>query len=213
MNKTKNRVSATSIIEEVLNSVTHGIGAIAGILGMLLGLVLMVTPNGLKIGFIIYVTCLILLMLASTLYHALAFTKAKRVFQAIDHSGIYLLIAGTFTPFIVYLYQGWQKITLLVMVWIIAVTGIAITTTILLPRKIIWGEVIFYVCFGWMGLVLLPKIHLVDPIVIWLLIAGGILYTLGILPFALKKSFAHFSWHLFVIGAATAHFFAIINLV
>jgi len=206
------KLKTSKIVEEIFNSITHGLGVIAGIVGLILGVVLMVMPNTLKIGFIIYATCLILLMLASTLYHALAFTKAKKVFRAIDHGSIFLLIAGSFTPFVTYLYQGWGRIIFLTAIWLVAIIGISITTTILLPKKIVWAELVFYICFGWMGLMLLPKISAVDPLVLWLLIAGGASYTLGVVPFAFKKSFAHFSWHLFVIGGAATHFFAIINL-
>jgi hemolysin III len=206
------KLKTSKIVEEIFNSITHGLGVIAGIVGLILGVVLMVMPNTLKIGFIIYATCLTLLMLASTLYHALAFTKAKKVFRAIDHGSIFLLIAGSFTPFVTYLYQGWGRIIFLTAIWLVAIIGISITTTILLPKKIVWAELVFYICFGWMGLMLLPKISAVDPLVIWLLIGGGASYTLGVVPFAFKKSFAHFSWHLFVIGGAATHFFAIINL-
>ena len=151
-------------------------------------------------------------MLASTLYHALTFTKAKKVFQAIDHSSIFILIAGSFTPFIVYLYSGLAEILFLIAVWTIAVAGISITTTLVLPRRMKLTGVMLYIGFGWMGLFLIPKMGLVNSTVIWLLFIGGILYTVGTIPFAFKKPFAHFSWHLFVIAAAAVQFFAIIKL-
>jgi hemolysin III len=132
--KIKSEKPAIKLIEEIFNSITHGLGAVAAIVGLVLGIVIMTSTVSFKIGFIIYASSLIILMLASTLYHALTFTKANKVFQAIDHSSIFILIAG------------------------------------------------------------------------------GILYTVGTIPFAFKKPFAHFSWHLFVIAAAVAQFFAIIKL-
>lgn len=151
-------------------------------------------------------------MLASTLYHALAFTRANKVFRAIDHSSIFILIAGSFTPFIIYLYKGWAEALFFSAVWLIAAAGIAVTTTLVLPKKMKFTGIMLYIGFGWMGLLLIPKMGLVSSTVIWLLIIGGVLYTIGTIPFAFKKPFAHFSWHLFVIAAAVAQFFAIIKL-
>ncbi|HUC96781.1 MAG TPA: hemolysin III family protein [Candidatus Saccharimonadales bacterium] len=213
MNKTNtNNNPAVKIVEEIFNSITHGLGAIAAVIGLVLGIVIMTWPTSFKVGFIIYASSLIILMLASTLYHSLTFTRAKKVFRAIDHSSIFILIAGSFTPFIIYLYKGWDEILFLVAVWLIAAGGIAVTTTLVLPKKMKLTGIMLYIGFGWMGLFLIPKMSLVNSSVIWLLIAGGILYTVGTIPFAFKKPFAHFSWHLFVIAAACAQFFAIIKL-
>ncbi len=205
--------TTVKIVEEIFNSLTHGLGVIAGIIGLILGIILISSQMWFKIGFIVYVSSLIILMLSSTLYHALNFTKANKVFRVIDHSSIFLLIAGTFTPFAIYLYQGWARVVFLVIIWLIAVVGISINTAILLPKNMKITRVIIYVCFGWVGLFFIPKMEMVSPSVIWLLVLGGVLYTLGVIPFALKKPFAHFSWHLFVIAAACAHFFAVIKLI
>jgi len=202
-----------TIVEEIFNSITHGLGAIASIVGLVLGIIFISTSTSFKAGYIIYASSLIILMLSSMFYHLLIFTKANKVFRAIDHSSIFILIAGTFTPFAIYLYDGWSRLFFLAAIWGIAAAGISITTTLLIPRKMKITGILIYICFGWLGLLLLPKMNLVDSSVIWLLIFGGLLYTLGTIPFALKKSFAHFSWHLFVIGGACAHYFAIIRLV
>ncbi|MCX6728713.1 MAG: hemolysin III family protein [Candidatus Saccharibacteria bacterium] len=212
MVKSDSNKPVVKIVEEIFNSITHGLGAIAAIVGLVLGVILMVSSISFKVGFIIYASSLIILMLSSTLYHALAFTKANKVFQAIDHSSIFILIAGSFTPFIIYLYKGWAEVFFLSAVWLIAATGIAVTTTLVLPRKMKLTGVILYIGFGWMGIFLIPKMGLVSSTVIWLLIIGGVLYTVGTIPFAFKKPFAHFSWHLFVIAAAAFQFFAIIKL-
>lgn len=212
VDKIKSEKPAVRLIEEIFNSITHGMGAIAAIVGLILGIIFMTSSTSFRVGFIIYSASLIILMLASTLYHALAFTRANKVFRAIDHSGIFILIAGSFTPFIIYLYKGWAETLFLAAVWLIAAAGIAVTTTLVLPKKMKFTGVMLYIGFGWMGLFLIPKMGLVNSTVIWLLIAGGVLYTVGTIPFAFKKPFAHFSWHLFVIAAAVAQFFAIIKL-
>lgn len=200
------------IVEEVLSSTTHGLGAIAGIAGLTLGVIFLASPVSFKVAFIIYAVSLILLMLMSTLYHALTFTKAKKVFRVLDHNSIFILIAGSFTPFVIYLYDGWAQALLLAGVWTIAVIGIVITTLFVLPKDMKITGVLLYIAFGWMGLLFIPKMGMLSTPAIWLLLIGGILYTLGTIPFALKKPFAHFSWHIFVVAAACTHFFAIINL-
>lgn len=205
--------SKLKVTEEVFNSITHGLGAIAGIIGLILGLIFLNTSTALKTGYIIYCTSLIILMLTSCLYHALKFTKANKVFQFIDHSSIFLLIAGSFTPFIIYLFKGWQQGIILGLFWGLAIAGIVITITLVMPRSMKTTGVLMYIIFGWLALLFLPKIGMVTHPVLLLLFIGGILYTLGVVPFALKKPFAHFSWHLFVIAAACSHYFAIVKLV
>jgi hemolysin III len=212
LDRSKTQKPALKIVEEVFNCVTHGLGAVAAIVGLVLGIVFMNSPMPFKIGFIIYSASLIILLLASTLYHAFSFTNAKKVFRAIDHSSIFILIAGSFTPFIIYLYKGWAEILFLTAVWLIAAAGIVVTTTLVLPKNKKLPGVMLYIGFGWIGLFFIPKMNLVSPTVIWLLFAGGILYTVGTIPYAFKKPFAHFSWHLFVIAAAAMQFFAIIKL-
>jgi len=205
--------SKSKIIEEIFNSIAHGLGAVAGIIGLILGVIFLVLPISLRVGFIIYCTSLILLMLTSTLYHSLTFTKAKKVFRILDHNSIFLLIAGSFTPFIIYLYGGWARALFLAAIWLIAAGGIVVTTLWVLPRDMKITGVMIYIVFGWLGLLFIPKIGMLSHSVIWLVLLGGILYTLGTVPFALKKPFAHFSWHVFVASAAILHFLAVIKLV
>lgn len=212
MDDIKKSKPSVKIVEEIFNSIIHGLGTIAAIVGLILGVIIMVSTISFKIGFIIYSSSLIILMLSSTLYHALIFTKANKVFQAIDHSSIFILIAGSFTPFIIYFYKSWNEVLFLATVWLIAVAGIVVTTTLVLPRKMKRTGIFLYIGFGWMGLLLIPKMRLVSSSVIWLLISGGVLYTIGTILFAFKKPFAHFGWHLFVVAAACAQFFAIVRL-
>lgn len=204
--------SKLKIVEEIFNSILHGLGAIAGIVGLVLGIVTITADLSYKVGFIIYCASLILLMLMSCLYHALKFTKAIKVFRALDHSSIFLLIAGSFTPFIIQLYSGWLQIVLLSITWVIAITGVSLSPTVILPRDLKKTNAIFYIAFGWLALIFVPKIHMFSAVVLWLLIAGGALYTVGVILYANKKPFMHLGWHLIVIAAATLHFFAIIKL-
>lgn len=200
------------IVEEIFNSITHGLAMIASVVGLVIGLMTLVLPTSFKIGFVVYCLSLIILMLVSTLYHSLTFTKAKNVFRFLDHSSIFLLIAGSFTPFIIFLYDGWAQVTFLFLIWSIAVFGIVVTNIYVLPRNMKITGVLLYIVFGWLGLMFIPKMSMLSTSVIWLLLLGGFLYTAGTIPFALKKPFSHLSWHIFVIAAASAHFFAIIKL-
>jgi hemolysin III len=201
------------IIEETFNSLVHGLGAVAGITGLVLGVIFINSPGSFKAGFVVYVSSLILLMLMSTLYHALTFTKAYKVFRALDHGSIFLLIAGSYTPFIIYMFNGiWQGL-ILGFVWVMAVAGIALSASLVLPKSMKITNVLMYLVFGWFAVVLIPKMHMLPLPALTLLIIGGCLYTFGIIPFALKRPFAHTGWHLFVIAGACAHYFAVVQLV
>lgn len=201
------------IIEEIFNAISHGLAALAAITGLVIGLITISTSLSLKVGFIIYASSLITLLLASTLYHSLKFTVAAKVFRAIDHSSIFILIAGSFTPFIVFLYSGWVELVLLIAVWLLAAGGIAVKTTLVLPHNWRKTGVLMYVVFGWLALIFIPKLSQLDSIVVWLVISGGLTYTFGTIFYAIKKPFMHLSWHLFVVGAAISHFFAITQLI
>ena len=212
MESIRKNKQAIKIVEEVFNSVTHGLGAIACIVGLIIGLLTLVSPNTFKIGFTVYVLSLFILMLSSTLYHALKFTRAKKVFRALDHGSIFLLIAGSFTPFVISLYNGWTQAIILACVWLFAVFGITISTVFVLPRDMKITGFLLYIGFGWLGLILIPKLHLLNGSAVWLLVTGGLLYTVGTALYASKKPFMHVGWHMFVLIAALAHFFAIIKL-
>ena len=202
--------STVRIVEEIFNSITHGLGALAALVGLIIGLLTIVSPALFKVGFIIYGLSLILLMTVSSLYHALSFSRASRVFLVLDHCSIFILIAGSYTPFVISLYSGWTRVALLALVWAVAITSIAVNASI--PKVLDRASMVFYISFGWMALLFLPKLNMLSPTVVWLLVAGGILYTVGAIMMALNKPFFHLSWHILVLAAATAHFFAIIKL-
>jgi hemolysin III len=199
-----------SVVEEVFNSITHGLGVAGGVVGSILGVLLLHSSGRTLVAFVIYSASLVLLMTASTLYHALAFTRAKYVFEIFDHSGIFLLVAGSFTPFVVRLYSGTNAVLLLSAVWTMAILGIVIKAA--LPRFADKIGVLPYLGMGWLGLVFVPKLHTLPTSILQLLLLGGILYSLGVTLLVSKKPFTHVGWHIFVITAAVAHYFAIYKL-
>ncbi|WP_455204347.1 PAQR family membrane homeostasis protein TrhA [Kaarinaea lacus] len=196
---------------EKLNSITHLLGAIAGLAGMVV-LVVMASLKGdpwKVVSFSIYGATLFLLYLISTLYHSLR-GKAKNVFQVLDHQAIYLLIAGTYTPFTLVSLRGAWGWSLFGTIWGIAVLGMVIDALPFKGRRII--PVIIYIIMGWLILIALKPMLAALP---WegfkWLAYGGALYTIGIVFFALSDRFtyAHGIWHLFVLAGSISHFVAI----
>ena len=211
MQQGQNKLPAHKIVEEVFNSVTHGLGAVVALVGLLFGVFVLKAPTVYKVGFLIFCGCLVLLMTISSLYHALFFTRAKEVFRRLDHSSIFLLIAGSYTPFVLSLYTGPAQWLLLVLVWACAITGVVFSAA--LPRLMKKFGMALFITFGWVGLLFVPKLGALHQTVILYLLAGGILYTLGAVFLAFKKPFMHMSWHVFVVAAASMHFVAIWKLV
>lgn len=155
----------------------------------------------------IYVTTLVLLYLVSSLYHALPKSKAKRVFQVLDHGAIFILIAGTYTPFTLGVLWGW---TLLGLVWGLTIFGVTMKATGNIQRP--WSSTGLYLAMGWLILIAIRPLwrHMPLPGILWL-VAGGMGYTAGIAFFAAERvRYSHFVWHLFVIAGATCHFFAVL---
>lgn len=208
--KIKNVKTPLKIVEEVFSSLTHGLGAIFGVVGLIIGLVTLDASTAFTISFWVYSICLVLLMTTSSLYHALKFTGAARVFQILDHGAIFLLIVGTFTPFIVAMYSGWTMAVLLIIAWSLAITGITLKAT--LPKVMNKFGAGIYIAFGWLAILFVPKMSSLPPNVIWLLIIGGLLYTTGAIFLASKKPFMHVTWHVFVVAAACTHYFAVLGL-
>ena len=198
--------------EEIANSATHGIGTLLSVLGAVVLLVQASTRGtiGHLVSVSIYGACLIVLHLASTLYHGLTAPRAKRVFRILDHCSIYLLIAGTYTPFMVLSLRGPWGWTMLVIIWVLAVLGILYQTFFLgRYRKL---SVVGYLAMGWLIVFAAREVWLKIPhgALAWVA-AGGGLYTLGILFFGWKKlPYHHAIWHLFVIGGSSCHYFAIL---
>ena len=201
--------------EEIAASVTHGVGAGLSIAGLTLLIVLAAIYGDAwqVVAFSIYGTSLFLLYLASTLYHAIQNPRAKRVFRVLDHTAIYLLIAGTYTPFLLVGMRGAMGWTLLVTIWAMALAGI-IWKIFFLGRLEILAT-IFYVLMGWLAIIGIKEMLVSIPTTgLILLVTGGLVYMLGIIFYAWKKfPYNHAIWHLFVLGGSILHFFAITTLV
>lgn len=206
-----------SRLEEWLHSISHGIGAALSLAGMVVLIVLasiaaQVDPWKI-VSVSLYGSSLLILYTASTLYHGFRSRRLKRLFQAFDHCAIYLLIAGTYTPFLLVNLRGPTGWVLFGIVWSLALGGIILRLA--WPHRFGLLRVIVYLVMGWLILVASQDMadHLPD-IGIGLLVAGGITYTLGVIFYAIRAiPFHHAIWHLFVIGGSVCHFFAIYTAV
>jgi hemolysin III len=204
--------------EEVAHSVSHGIGVLLAIAGLAV-MVSRATLHGSRLDVTaaaIFGATLILLYLASTIYHAIPAVRAgraKRVLRVIDHSSIYLLIAGTYTPFTLGPLLGPWGWSLLAVVWTGALGGILWKILALGRAPIV--SALLYVAMGWSVLIAFrPLIESVHQEGVLLLLAGGLCYTFGLIFFAWKSlRFHHFIWHLFVLAGSICHYFAVLHYV
>ncbi len=197
---------------ERFNSITHLVGAVLA----LIGVTVMVTLAGAQGGtvrvlsFSVYGVTLFLLYLFSTLYHSLQ-GRAKRVFQVLDHHAIYLLIAGTYTPFTLIALKGPTGWWLFGIVWALALLGIVLDS---LPRRgKRWWSIPIYLGMGWAVIFTLdPLIAALSPPGFWWLVAGGLFYTVGVIFYVLDDwwPWCHGIWHLFVLAGSASHYFAIV---
>jgi len=200
--------------EEIANGVTHGFGVLLGVVGLPILLIFSVQSHvevGYKIAAsVVYCTSMILLYLASTLYHALTDERAKTLFRILDHSSIYLLIAGTYTAFCLITLRdrgGWM---LLAVLWSMAILGIA--SEAFWRERPKWVSAVIYLVMGWTAVWVLPDLYrLLPPVGFWLLVGGGIAYSLGTVFYVLKKiKWFHSVFHGWVLLATFLHFFAIL---
>jgi hemolysin III len=198
--------------EEIANSVSHGVGLLAALVAIPFLIVAAARHSNAFgiVGASIFATTIVLLYTASTLYHALPRNKAKRVFRVFDHGAVFLLIAGTYTPFTLGVLRGAWGWTLLGLVWILAVLGIVLTAVggVRYPRL----SIAIYLAMGWLVVVAIQplRLHLPSAGLLWLL-AGGLAYTAGVvvLASARRRRYCHFVWHLFVLAGSACHFFAV----
>ena len=199
------------IVNEVFNAITHGIGTGLSIAGLVL-LIIKGAQTGSPIKIVSYAifgASMVLLFLFSTLFHSLIFTKAKKVFQVFDHSSIYLLIAGSYTPFCLITIQGWLGWTLFGIVWSIAIAGVVFKSIWLQKRG--KTDVILYVIMGWICLLAIKPLYIgLGTTGFLLLFLGGVSYTVGAFFYSMKNvKFMHVVWHLFVMLGAIFIFFSI----
>jgi hemolysin III len=208
----KHRLPEYTLGEEIANSVTHGVGALLSLIGTAI-LLYRAARDGTTlhvISFAVYGSCLFLLHLSSTLYHALRPPQAKRVFRVFDHCSIYLLIAGTYTPFLLLSLWGRWGLTLLIAIWTLAIAGIVFKS--LFIGRLQRASVLLYVLMGWMIIVAAREAWARVPhAAIGFVAAGGLFYTLGVVFYAWKSlPYNHAVWHLFVLGGSVCHYAAIL---
>ncbi|MBC7001454.1 hemolysin III family protein [Photobacterium sp. BZF1] len=204
--------SGYSVREEVANSISHGLGMVFGIIGLVLLLVQAVSngADALSITSLsIYGASMILLYLASTLYHAIPFERAKRALKTFDHCAIYLLIAGTYTPFLLITLRTPLAITLMAVIWAIALIGIVLKIAFVYRFKRL--SLATYLTMGWLSLIAIyPLAMTLATGGLVLLAAGGIVYSIGVVFYVNKRiPYNHAIWHLFVLGGTVLHFLAI----
>jgi len=201
-----------SLGEDIANSVTHGVGALLSLAGTAL-LLERAARSGTAlhlVSFSIYGLTLVLLHLSSTLYHALRHPGGRRVFWVFDHCSIYLLIAGTYTPFLLLSLWGRWGLTLLIVIWALAVTGIVMKSVFVGRFRTI--SFVVYLLMGWMIVLAAREVWLRVPhrALVYVAVGGGF-YTLGTIFFGWKRlPFNHAIWHLFVLGGSISHYLGIL---
>lgn len=202
-----------SVGEEIANSISHGVGLIMALVAtpFLIMHAMQHADTALVVGASLFAATMVLLYLSSTLYHALPRGKAKRVFKIIEHSAIYLLIAGTYTPFTLGVLRGPWGWTLFGIIWGLAVIGVILKAFDKMHNPIISTSL--YLLMGWLILIAVYPLYTRIPVsgLLWL-VAGGLAYTIGVFFFATdsRLQYGHFIWHLFVMVGTACHYVAIL---
>jgi hemolysin III len=197
--------------EEVANSITHGVGWLLSVGG----LATLVTFAAITGGALRVVSCavfgstLVLLYAASTLYHSLPSERAKHVFRVLDHSAIFLLIAGTYTPLSLVAVGGPWGWSLFGAIWSLAAIGVLLNS--LAPGRWRWASITLYVTMGWLVVIAIrPLVAAVSTGVLVLIVAGGLAYTLGLAFYGWRRlPYGHAVWHLFVLAGSVLHYLAV----
>lgn len=201
-------------LEEIINGVTHGIGVIFGIVASTILLIYAIRKGDIPsiISFSIYGACIILMFLASTLYHSFTKENVKGILRVFDHSSIFLFIAGTYTPIVILTLEGALRVGVLIGIWFMAIGGVIF-------KIMTYGKfdrykmlsLVFYIGMGWMAIIPIKSIIAATSInfFYWILL-GGLMYTLGTIFYSIKKiPYNHAIWHLFVLAASITHFIGI----
>jgi len=203
-----------SLKEEVANAITHGIGVGLAIAALVILVVFAarISDTWKVVSFSIYGATMIILFLSSTLYHSFPQPYLKRFFRIMDHSSIFLLIAGTYTPVTIGSMRGGWGWALFGVIWGLTIVGIILK--IFAMSKLKWLSIVVYLMMGWIILIAIkPLVAVVTTkFLIWIL-AGGLAYSLGIIFYVARKlPFHHAVWHMFVLAGSICHFFAMLSL-
>jgi len=212
MENQKKTYRKLTVKEEIFNSITHGVGVLLSIAALVILVVLAVGKGNTwhVVSFSIYGSTMVLLYLSSTLYHSFTAEKVKNLFARFDHAAIFLLIAGTYTPFLLTALRGTFGWVLFGIIWGVAVIGVVIRSIYLTRfRKLM---VAIYLIMGWLFVVAVgPMIKNLPLISMIFLLLGGIFYSVGVI-FYVKRNlkYGHGIWHLFVLAGSIMHFFAVL---
>lgn len=199
---------------ELANALTHGVGAIAALAGgsVLITLAAVWGDGWQLAGAIVFGACLLLLYLASTLYHAIRHPKAKARLKVFDHCAIYLLIAGTYTPFTLIGLRGPWGWGLFAAIWTLAIAGIVFK--LFFTGRFQRTSTALYVAMGWLAIVAIgPLVRALDATTLGWLLAGGIAYKLGTVFYLRPTRFAHAVWHVFCVAGSVCHYVAVMRQV
>ena len=195
--------------EEFMNAFTHSMGALFSIYAIVMLAVTSETPME-AASTAIFGATLFILFQSSTLYHAMVNETAKKVFRKIDHSAIFMLIAGTYTPILLLTVKFPLSVALMSMTWYIAISGIIYSCLTLKFKHLSTG---LYLVMGWLSLFLLYSIWTnASHLAVWYLLAGGLIYSLGCIFYLSKKKYTHSIWHVFVIFGAVFHYLCIMEI-
>ena len=198
--------------EEMANSISHGLGLVASLAAAPVLLITAMKAGGVStvFGAAVFAVTMVSLYLASTLYHTLPETRGKNFFRILDHAAIFLLIAGTYTPFTLGVMRGPWGWTLLGLIWTMAVIGLILKAVPATRYSRV--SIVLYVLMGWLAVIAARPILLQVPLpgILWI-VAGGLAYTGGLVFFGMHRlRFNHLIWHLFVIVGTVCHFFAVL---
>lgn len=208
--------------EEIANAISHGLMAVFGIVGLILLLIKSDTTVEV-IAAIIFGMSMILLYTMSTIYHSLAHPKAKGIFKRFDHLSIYILIGGTFAPPLLLLLDLQRPLfnidgmpgiglTLFIIQWVLITIGVVFKSIWI--KKFAKLHVFLYLAMGWSGLVFVQSLFAYDPRAFWLVLSGGIAYSIGVIFYALSQiKYFHFIWHLFTAAGTILQFIAIYGFI
>ena len=202
-----------TIGEEIANAVTHGVAALLSIAGLCVLVAFAASYSGSALvvtAVAIFGASMVCLYTASTLYHAIPNIRAKKVLQVLDHAMIYILIAGSYTPFCLVTLKGWVGITLCCAVWAIAIAGVSLQKILL--KRSDWINCLLYLVMGWLVVLAMdPLISALPEGGLWLLVLGGVAYSVGVIFYIWEKlPYGHAVWHVFVFLGTVLQFFSVL---
>ena len=190
-----------ALLEEIGNAVTHGLGALLSVVALVF-MLLHAEDTRERVGAWVYFFGLLLMFSMSCLYHAFAHGSCvKRIFRRFDYSGIYLLIGATFAPILLSYIGGVFGLVFFILQWAVIITGITLVG-VFGPTRLRFIHIPLYILLGWCGIMFMPQMLANDPWFCFYILGGGIVYSLGIIPFAMKTRVSHFIWHFFVLAGA-----------